>query len=145
MDSIMLICFHGLFLNHTIILETAYCGTRIDYISQRRFISTIFYKLYSSTSWMNTLYSEFESIEVIWIPSSIQGVINQTPHHLGVGDQLWFHYGQSEQDADLSFQQYRGTISRIHHYFGPYAMVEISPIVWFDQEWGWIVEEGELF
>ena len=31
MGSIILICSHGLFLNYVIILETAYCGTRIDY------------------------------------------------------------------------------------------------------------------
>ena len=56
------------------------------------------------TGHINTLDSEFESIEVIQIPSSIQGVINQTPHCIGVGDQLWFHYSQSKQEVELSFQ-----------------------------------------
>ena len=81
---------------------------------------------------------------VIWIPNSIQWVIKQFPNCIKKGDHFWFYYEGSEQHPTSSLL-YLGTLSTIHHFFGRYAMIKVSPIRHFRQDQGWVMEDRELF
>ena len=81
---------------------------------------------------------------VMWIPNSIQWIIKQLPNRIKKGNHFWFYYEGSEQRPTSSLL-YLGTLSIIHHFFGRYAMIEVSPIRHFRQDQGWVTEDGELF
>jgi hypothetical protein len=75
---------------------------------------------------------------------SVKWIINQISIPIGTGNRFWFHFNQPMQES-RSLPLLLGKLSTIHHFIGNYALAEISPIQYFDWNYGWIVEEGKIF
>jgi hypothetical protein len=71
--------------------------------------------------------------------SSAKWIIDQISVPIQSGDQFWFYF-ESESNVLLL-----GELSTIHGFFGTYALVEVSPILHFNWDHGWIAEAGNLF
>lgn len=66
-------------------------------------------------------------------------IIDQIPTPIQIGGRFWFYF-DSRPDTLLL-----GELSTIHVFFGAYAVIEISPILHFDWNHGWVVDDGDLF
>jgi hypothetical protein len=71
--------------------------------------------------------------------TEIKWIIDQISIPIQSGDQFWFYFESRSSTLLL------GELSTIHTFFGPYALVEISPILHLDWNHGWMAEEGSLF
>src|ERR1700724_2588312 len=74
----------------------------------------------------------------------IKWIIDQISAPLESGRQFWFHFEEGFQESRPN-TLFLGELSIIHTFFGVYALVEISPILHIDWDYGWIAEEGNLY
>ena len=70
---------------------------------------------------------------------SVRWIMDQIPIPIQSGDQFWFYF------ESISSTLLLGELSTIHTFLGPYALIEISPILHIDWNHGWIAEEGDFF
>jgi hypothetical protein len=76
--------------------------------------------------------------------SSAKWIISQIPTPISIGNRFWFHFDQPFQEHGSS-SLLLGELSTIHQFIGNYTLVEISPILHFDLDHGWIAGDGEIF
>jgi hypothetical protein len=75
---------------------------------------------------------------------SIKWAINRISIPLGPGDLFWFYFDYDGQEL-RSTPLMLGKQSAIHYFIGRYALVDISPMLHYDWDQGWIKEEGDTF
>jgi hypothetical protein len=74
---------------------------------------------------------------------SVKWTISDISIPLGQGDLFWFHYDYNGQLQ--SMPPTLGKLVTIHYFIGHYAVVDIAPILHYNQDQGWKAEEGDTF